>query len=215
MKKLVISAILFVALFLAGCNGIGVRGSGILKDDQRDIEDFESLEISGAYYVTLECGKEPSLQIIGDDNVIPLIKTEVRGSTLHIWSNKRISTKQRIKIKITTQNLDNIEASGASDIYVKNIDNDELSVEGNGAGHFRFSGKTEDFNIVLAGAVNLDAAKLQADEVRVELSGASNAEVYASEILRAEISGVGNIEYFGNPKDVKKRISGLGSITQK
>jgi len=215
MKILKIVIIILASVFLAGCNGIGVRGSGIVKDETRDIFEFDALEVGGFYHVTVECGKEPALQITGDDNIIPLIRTEIRGGTLHIWSHKSISPRKKLRIRITTRDLNSIITSGASNISVKNLDNEELSVEASGAGSLRLSGKTDRVSLELSGAVNLNASDLQANQVDVEISGASNADVYASEALKAEISGVGNIDYYGSPKNIKKRISGLGSITQR
>ena len=55
---------------------------------------------------------------------------------------------------------------------------------------------------------------MKAKKVRVDLSGASHATVYSSEELWADISGVGVVNYSGNPRIIKKRISGLGSIKQ-
>jgi hypothetical protein len=107
------------------------------------------------------------------------------------------------------------QALGASRIKLNDFKGEELNIEGSGAGSFHLSGETEYLRIELSGAVNLNADNLIADKVDVEISGASDADVYAKDELRAEISGVGNIEYSGNPQSVKKSISGLGSITQK
>lgn len=215
MKKISAGAIIFLALFQFGCESIGLRGSGVVKDETREIDSFEALNAGGFYFITVECGKEPSLEITGDDNIIPLIATEVRGNTLHIWNRKSVSPKQRIKIMVTTRNLSSIDASGASSISVKNIDNSTFEVNASGAGKLKLAGQAGDLRMILSGAVNIDATRLKAEDVDVQISGASNADVYAVESLRAEISGVGNIDYYGTPKTVKRRISGLGSITQR
>ena len=44
--------------------------------------------------------------------------------------------------------------------------------------------------------------------------GLGGATVWATENLNANISGAGNVEYYGNP-DVTTKISGLGNVTPK
>ncbi len=215
MKRTIYPAVALFMLLLVGCNGIGIRGSGIVKDENRPVDSFDNIDISGMYDVRISVGNENSLRIYGDDNLLPLIKTEVEGNTLHVWSKKNISPRKKIKIEIVTESLETISSSGASRIKLNDFKGEELNIEGSGAGSFHLSGETEYLRIELSGAVNLNADNLIADKVDVEISGASDADVYAKDELRAEISGVGNIEYSGNPQSVKKSISGLGSITQK
>ncbi len=47
------------------------------------------------------------------------------------------------------------------------------------------------------------------------MSGAGEAKVYASESFEGRVSGVGNIDYWGDPEHEKTRVSGLGNITKK
>jgi hypothetical protein len=212
-------AILFLFIFISlfttnGCNNFGIHGSGIIKDEQRDISDFDAIDVGGFYDIEIKCGEKPNLVIIGDDNLIPIIKTEVRGNTLHIWNKKNISTRRKIKIKITTGNLTSINSSGASRIFASKINSDDFKIDASGACNLRLSGNTEELTINSSGASNINAERMKAKKVSVDLSGASHATVYSSDELRAEISGIGVVNYSGNPKIIKKRISGLGSINQ-
>jgi hypothetical protein len=207
--------VILISLFTVnGCNNFGIHGSGIIKDEQRDINDFDAIDVGGFYDIEIKCGEKPNLVIIGDDNLIPIIKTEVRGNTLHIWNKKNISTRRKIKIKITTGNLTSINSSGASKIFASNINSDDFTIDASGACNLRLSGNTEALTINSSGASNINAERMKAKKVSVNLSGASHATVYSSDELRAEISGIGVVNYSGNPKIIKKRISGLGSINQ-
>ena len=47
----------------------------------------------------------------------------------------------------------------------------------------------------------------------MSLSGAGQAEVYASEQLDVTISGVGRVTYSGRPKVINKNISGIGTVS--
>lgn len=213
-KRIIFWAPMVLVILLSGCNGLSMKGSGILKDETRNISDFDVLEADGAYTIEVICGKEPSLQIIGDDNIIPLIRTEVSSGTLYIRNERSISPRGRITLKITTGNLNEVISAGASNIFVSGIKSNRFHVNASGAGKIEISGRASMADYSLSGAVKINARNLNAAKVNVDLSGASKAEIYASEELKAAISGVGKINYYGNPGVVKRKISGLGSLTQ-
>lgn len=198
-----------------GCHGYGVRGSGNTKDETRNLSDFKEIEIGGAFDVEVICGEKPSIQLTGDDNILPLIKTEVDGSTLHIYTNKNINPRRKLHLRIATESLERLDESGACDINVSGINTESFVVNVSGASKLNLSGKTGHFRMDLSGAGKVSAKDLVCEVADVEISGAAKAEVFASENLRAEISGVGNLDYYGNPKNISKSISGVGSITQR
>lgn len=221
MKRvLLISAILFLAFagchgFGFNCHGIGVRGSGQSREESRSLSDFNSLDIGGAYEIDVICGTTPGITINAENNILPLIKTEVSGNTLNIYNSKSINPRKKIRIKVTTANVDVLETSGASNIAVEKINNDRFKLDASGAGKIFLSGKTGMLRLSLSGAVKVEARDLVADNANVEISGASKADVYASQELRADISGVGSLDYYGNPKNVRRSVSGIGSINEK
>jgi hypothetical protein len=59
----------------------------------------------------------------------------------------------------------------------------------------------------------VDAKALLAEEVDISLEGIGAAKVYASDKLRAVVQGIGSLNYYGNPRSVKKDVSGIGSVT--
>lgn len=211
-----ITVLSFILCFnLFGCNGYSMRGSGIIKDEQRDIRNFKEIEVAGAYDVVIRYGESYKLQVIGDDNLLQYVKTEVKDNVLYIDSERDMSIRQRIKILIHTPQLEEVSTSGASNIRVMNFAGKKLQISAAGAGNIYLEGNSEELLVDLSGAVNLKAQKLAAKNVKVEISGASNAEVFSQTALKADISGVGSIVYHGSPEFVKKSISGLGSIRQK
>lgn len=189
-----------------------IEGNGIIKSEKREVSDFNSLDIRGSYEVEITSQQTTSLEVSGDSNILPLVTTEVRNGTLFIFSNNNFSTKNILKLKISASNIENFSSSGASRIVIANLNNERLDVNANGAGSTEIGGKTKDLYINASGAVNLNAKNLYSDNVNIDLSGASNVAVYAAEELNAKLSGVGNINYYGNPKVVNRNVSGLGLI---
>jgi hypothetical protein len=220
MSIMKISIVLLVALSLAGCGHMRglhdqVIGSGVIKTEKRPISSFTSIDASGAFDVEVVCQKEPSLEIEGDDNLLPLVKTEVQGSTLSIKPEKGFSVKRPIRVRISVPNIENISSSGASSFRVIDVKNEKMKVDASGASSFDIAGETVALDLDLSGATKIDTERLRAERVRISLSGAGKAKVFASEELDADVSGAGSVTYAGNPKKVNKKVSGVGSVSKK
>lgn len=215
-----ISILLILALTVAGCSHMrglshDVVGSGVIKTEKRPVTSFTSIEASGAFDIEVACQKEPSLEIEGDDNLLPLIKTEVSGNTLKIKPEKSFSVKKSIRIRITVANIDDISSSGATSFHVTEVKNEKMTIEASGASSFDMSGETVALDMELSGASKVEAERLKAARVKITLSGAGKANVFASEELDANVSGAGNVTYAGEPKKVYKKVSGVGTVSKK
>lgn len=220
MRKLKITIILMLAVMLTGCSslrnfGDKVVGSGVIKNEKRNIGAFTSIEASGAFDVEVVCQKEPGLELEGDDNLLPLVKTEVRGGTLYINPEKDFSVRKAIRVKITVPNLESISSSGASSFRVTEVKNEKLKIDTSGASSLNLAGETKSLDLHMSGASKVESDDLRAERVKISLSGAGKASVYASEELNAEVSGAGSVSYAGDPKTVNKHVSGVGSVSKK
>src|SRR3954463_10867895 len=107
MKKAILF-LSFALLMLNGCKFDRVAGSGTMKLDKRSVPAFTSVDISGAYEVEIVVQKEQSIEIEGDDNLLALIKTEVKNGVLEINNEKSVSTKNKLRVRISVQKLDGI-----------------------------------------------------------------------------------------------------------
>jgi len=189
-----------------------VEGSGIVVTAKRTVADFSAIQLDGAFDTVVTCQEKKRLEITGDDNIVPLIKTEVKDGLLHVYSEKSFSTRKMLKVTIGMQTLDKLAASGANNVSVEKVKSGELQIDADGSSTITVAGKAKSLGSELSGAATLQAAKLEAEEVSVNISGAGNAEVYASQKLDAQIMGAGSVVYGGNPKDVSRNILGAGSI---
>ncbi|MBD0325659.1 MAG: DUF2807 domain-containing protein [Pyrinomonadaceae bacterium] len=217
MKKMIL--LLLLVSFGAGCHsgvfGKGVRGSGNRVTEKRDVASFLAIEVSGNYEVEITAQKERSLEITGDDNILPLVTTEVKGNVLHIGSSKSFNANRPITLKITVPDLEDISSSGASKITVSNIKNSELGIDSSGASKIWITGETQKLRIGTSGASNIEAKDLHAEKVSVQSSGAGYVSVYATEQLEASASGAARIDYYGNPANVKPEVSGASSVNKR
>ena len=198
----------------SGCGG-GIEGNGIAKKESRKVDIFSSVEVDGAFNVYIECRKKQSLELSGDINILPHIITRIKGNTLQITTSKTICPKTLLEVRISADNIEKAIASGAVDLSISGVNNNNLYVEVDGAGDIKAAGKTKTFRIIISGSGDVKAKDLKAENVEVSVNGAGNAVVYASGKLKAEINGAGDISYYGNPKEVSEDISGAGEIMRK
>ncbi len=217
-KLLLISILTAAALFnFSSCGnlGKGVQGSGVRKTEKRDLPAFKSIETNGAFAIRVTCQQAASFEIEGDDNLLPLVKTEVRNGVLRIYNDSSYTATQAITVRMTLPDLEAISSNGAADIQVANVKNDQLTISWQGAGRIEAAGETKFVQISSTGAGKIDTGKLTAERAKVSVTGAAQVDVYASQQLDVTVSGVGQVTYGGNPPVVNKSLTGLGSVTKK
>lgn len=195
--------------------GDKVKGSGKVATEQRDVRDFEGIDVSGVYQVEITAQKDFLVEVEADDNLLPLIKTEVRGGVLHIDTDGRISSENPLKVRISAPDINDIDASGAAKVTASAIDNQQLQIHTSGASKINVSGETAKLSIDVSGASQIETENLKAENVNVDASGASCISVFATGELRADLSGASKLVYSGSPTNVYKKASGASSVREK
>jgi hypothetical protein len=216
MKNLAL--IILVATFaVSGCHhGMrnGVVGSGKRQIQKREIPAFTSITAEGAFVIDVTCQKDTSLEIEADDNILPLIMTEVSNGVLHLKSVKGYSVSEPVKLRLSTPNLEGLSVTGAGKIDVSGIKNDKFEIDSDGASAIVASGTTKVVDIDVSGAVKIDTHRLHAARAIVDSKGVSNVEVDATEQLEVTISGPSHVSYYGDPA-VSQTIHGPGKLEKK
>mgnify|MGYP003609947229 CR=1 FL=1 len=62
------------------------------------------------------------------------------------------------------------------------------------------------------GLGEIDASEFKSKNVKVLSEGMENLSVYAENSIDITMKGLGNINYYGNPSEVKTDISKLGKV---
>lgn len=225
MKKvgaLVFAAALIIGLIFAGGCGLGgtnnfggVRGSGTLKSEPRNVSGFTKVEAGGALNIELVAQKDFVVVIEADDNLLQNIKTEVSGDTLKIYTEGKISMQNKASVKISMPEVKGLTISGASTASVSNVKTVGLDLEASGASKIIVDGVAEDLTAEASGASGIDAEALNVEYATVEATGASSATVSVANDLKANASGASSIYYTGEPKNVVPKSSGASSVKNK
>ncbi|NLT49347.1 MAG: DUF2807 domain-containing protein [Ignavibacteria bacterium] len=214
MKQFLIFSSLII-FFIISCDVVGIKGSGNVRNVQRETEYFNQINVSGSFEVEVVQDDSNTLVIEAEDNLIPYIVTKVRNNTLFIDTNERISPQEELKVFITVSDLKKVDISGACKVSLKTIEREKLDIELSGASNISVSGKTDEFNLFVSGASKIDAVNFYAKNVNAKISGASRADLNASSNLNADISGASTINYYGDPANIKYNCSGASSLNRR
>jgi hypothetical protein len=214
LKKLLGGLLLVLVMIQAtGCDGI--QGNGVAKSEKRTVDTFTKIELGGAFSADVTMGKETSLEIKGDENLLPFIKTEVIDGVLKIYNLERLSPQTTLKATVVCSSLNEITLSGAGDIHLSGLHEESLHLVISGAGKMTAAGECKNFSMRLSGAGSLEGKELKTTIAKVHLSGTGKAALFVSEELEAKVSGIGSIDYYGNPPKVNPIVSGIGTINKR
>jgi len=194
----------------AGCT-TSVTGSGTAKDETRAVTAFDRVDMGGTGRLELTVGEEPSLSLRGDDNLLPLVKTTVRGSTLVIEDEKNLKPNVNLVLRATMPTLRGIEASGGVYVIVAGATGAKLDLDASGGSTIEMNGHVERLVANASGGARLALKALTAKEADVDASGGATVEVTVEARLDAEASGGAKVRYAGSPT-VTKDTSGGASI---
>lgn len=222
------------AVFLTSCAGV-VFGSGNVKEETRDVHDFNSVSLSGMGDLIIKQGNKESLRIEAEDNILPEITTMVNNGQLTIDYKSsgfpiRIVPKRPITFFLTVKNLSEIDlsgsanikdsklnantllisTSGSSDVTI-NVKAKELICRSSGSSRFNMSGAVDRQQVDISGSATYTAADLASKTCFIDISGSGNGSVNVSNLLDVRISGSGDVSYIGNPT-VRQSISGSGTV---
>jgi hypothetical protein len=223
-----------ISLFLSQCGLNFKRGNGDIDTTEYEVADFQKIYVGGNYELKLIPAKQCRVVIETDENLLRYINVEHYENTLNINNVHNLKSSRGIFVEVYYKSIEYINSTGTSKIGHEGIiEIDELDinlsgagaieldintrlvkVEMSGAGVIILSGITERQESHISGAGGLMAEDLKSRECEIHLGGIGGANVYVTEKLEASITGIGGIQYAGNPQLIEKQITGLGKITR-
>jgi hypothetical protein len=203
-----------MACSMVSINTSTVVGSGKVTSQTRSATGFSSVVLKGSANVTITLGPSESIVVEGDDNILPLIETDVQNDQLVINTrpNTHLTTSNPVRVTVTVKTLKGVTLSGSGNMDVSGLEGGRLLFELPGSGNITVNGTADSVNVSLPGSGNIYCDGLKAKSASVTLNGSGNIKVYASDSLDASIRGSGEIRYAGDPVTVNKSVTGSGSI---
>jgi len=235
MKKHLVSIYILAAsallLLLPACTLTCVTGSGTKVSEDRKVDDFTSLKVSGNFKVVLVQDSSLNLHITTDDNLMKYIKTSVEGGKL-IVSNENVCPTGDQQLTIGVRNLNGIRISGAVEMASQgkintgdmemqlsgatkvtlDINAARLTTKGSGSTEINLKGQASTHDVDLSGSGNVNALDFIVGDYNISTSGSSDCSINVLRELNVHSSGSSSIKYRGTPTQINNSKSGSSSI---
>lgn len=240
MRKWIVLSVVLV-LVLTACNGGlainvgGVQGSGKMSSETRALEGVSQVELASFGELTVLMGDKEEIVIEAEDNILPLITTNVTAGKLVISTrpNTSIGASQRVRYTLTVKSMDTlvlagsgnikvvgtlkgrdvtVKIAGSGDITIEDVQASDLFVDISGSGSVDVRGKADTLLAEINGSGSTNGSDLESRSAKAHIFGSGDIHVWVTEALDVIIDGSGNVEYFGNPSTLTQSTPGSGNI---
>ena len=234
-------AVLVVAgasLVAVSCSSTPTRhviGSGRMTRRDLAVGRVSRIEAGSVFKVSVSVGSRDAVTLHYDDNLEAYLDVGEEGGTLRLDMKPNVSlTKVILMADVRVTSLSEVQVSGASSVQVMDpvVDSPfsldlsgasrfegELRVEAadlwlSGAALAKLSGTAGKLGLSGSGAGGVEAPALRIGALNADLSGATTARVSVSDSIEATLSGATTLVYSGDPKILRRDLSGAATMTR-
>jgi len=234
MKNILIGSM--VLSLLPGCFGSGIKGSGVAASKEVACSNVNKVKISGVgkLIITQSKDQNESLKIDADDNILPLIVSNVSHNELEIkiQDDKKVNPSVPLVYNLTVKDITKVDVSGTMVVELSNVqanaldivtfgnvnvtgkvDVEKIQMTSAGISNFVLSGRADFQKFTSKGSCSFDGTNLKGKEAHLEMSGAGTVTLNVSDAINGSVSGASEVSYLNNPV-VKATASGISSISK-
>lgn len=233
MKKILLISFLILSTVSFAQKKEKVKGSKIVKSEQKQIGSFESLEVEDNLEVFLVKGNECVLEIEADDNLIEFVEYKLAGSNLRISTTRDISSYKKLSVRITYTDKfnmvitkDETNVTALSDVVLDNItfktfDYSKLFLNANTKNFTLMANDKSKVELNLKStktAIDLSKsayvkALISSSEMRFDLYQKSSAEI-EGDIIELKLRLENNTDFIGSKLTAKNALIETSSYSK-
>lgn len=235
------STLLLTAFILSGL--LAFSQNDVISDknaEKRSVAGFHAIHISSGIDLYFSQGDEAVAVSAASISDRDRIKTKVSGGVLMVYMDDNgmhwgSRGNRKLRAYVSCKVLDDLNASGGSDVFIKDIVRGEklnmnlsggsdlkgkievgtLSIVQSGGSDSFISGTTAQLSVHASGGSDFHGYDLVAEECHVEASGGSDVHLTANKELSVEASGGSDVYYKGSAVIRDQHSSGSSSISHK
>lgn len=214
MKKYLLLILGFIFIIVAGCSVESIVGNGQLKTQTYVFDDFDALSISVPAHVLIKAGENYRVTITTDKNIFSYLYVDKQHRLLKIKKSHYVSLEPThpIQIVVVTPVLNHLILNGDEVVIANQLNSQHFILHISGLSRCHLKGKINTFDLQLSGIAHILAKNLVTNDASIHISGVGHLILTVKNTLAMKISGVGYIQYYGDPRVVKQEISGSSRI---
>jgi hypothetical protein len=190
-------------------SGDSVIGQGPIKEERRPAAGFDAIKIEAPIDVTYTISATPSVRLLAQENILPLITVEVVAGQLVLTTNRAFSTSAPIRAVVSGPSPVAVRIDGSGSFVGAGLAGAALQLRISGSGNIKASGSVDMVNVVVAGSGDVDIAGIKAKSADIQIQGSGDVQAYATQSAKVAISGSGDVRIKGSP--LKRNVDRAGS----
>jgi hypothetical protein len=230
-----LTVLMLVVAVAPGCFHMArhcVEGSGTMGGEARSLPAIHGITLKGSATIYVTKGPQEAVRVEAEDNILPLIRTEVDNGVLVVDSRTCYTSHNKVVVRVQVPELDRAVVSGSGailatgtfeglDLVLVVSGSGDISVTAevqhlessiSGSGNITVAGAAATHEARISGSGDIHAAKCRTATFSASISGSGDCTVDVSDSIDASISGSGDIAYRGEVKKIQTHIAGSGKV---
>ncbi|TRX04652.1 GIN domain-containing protein [Flavobacterium gawalongense] len=192
-----------------------IKGSKTVTVEQREVGNFEALEVEDNLEVHLERGEKTEIKIEADDNLHDIISFDLRDNILRIYTTKEAVNYKNLIVRVTyTNDLNLVTSKNESTINaIQEIQLDNLTFKAHDFSQLYLNVNTKNF-ILQADDKSKTELNLKSENAIIELSKNSSLKALVTTIdLKVDIYQKSNATIEGDATNAIIRLDNNSTLT--
>jgi hypothetical protein len=232
-----IGVIALLSILFSSCWSLGpsVKGDGNVTEQVRQVDEFDQIKVSRGMNVYITQGSPAKVVVIADNNLHEIIRTDVEGGVLKIYTDENIRWAKEKKVMVTVEKLTGLEASSGANIFSQaqimsenlelkassganltmDVNAKYLKADCSSGANINLSGLAKEAELEASSGANLKGKDLKADNCKMQASSGGNVASSVVEKLEAKASSGGNVVYYGEPASTDIDTSSGGNVNRR
>ena len=189
-----------------------IKGNKQVITVREDLPPFTAIELADDLDIFMEKSASPGYTIMADDNLIDVLRFEVRDSLLTVSSFYKITSKRKLEITVHYNDLEHVIVREGSITMQDVISTDVLRVETFGNAKLELRANADFIDLAMEGTSKGDM-NLEADSLAIALKERSDLKAYSvSEGIHLEMFRNSGARLDGSTQAVLLKMHGNSNL---
>lgn len=192
-----------------------IKGSKNVTTEQREIGQFNAIEVEDNLEVYLEKGEKPGIKIEADDNLHDIIQLDLKANTLHLYTSKEARKYKKLIVKVTyTNDLNMVTAKHETTVNaIQEVQIDTVTFKALDYAKLYLNVNTKNF-LLQGDDKSKTELNIKSDKAKIELSdNASLKSLITTQELTCDLYQKSEAKLEGQATNATIRLDNNSSLT--